>query len=227
MRSLKTFWNGRSLKQTGLDSTGEEDFCQNLVVCLTELCRDGRTCRKDELSITASVIPHITHTVSHLISVGQTPFIQVWETYSRRLKVVTTPYCSQCVNNCNKRDFKKYILKSKHVFTLSSWIIECRLTFYRFQIQWHIISAVGFNPAWNENFEFDVCMPDLALVRFVVEDYDSMSENEFIGQYTLPFNSLKMGKCCLLQWIFAVCIYRVLLQQNDVKPLIVLCFHTS
>uniref|UniRef100_A0A7N8YB36 Phosphoinositide phospholipase C n=1 Tax=Mastacembelus armatus TaxID=205130 RepID=A0A7N8YB36_9TELE len=51
----------------------------------------------------------------------------------------------------------------------------------------------GFNPAWNENHQFDVYVPDLALVRFVVEDYDSVSENEFVGQYTLPFNSLKMG----------------------------------
>ncbi|KAF7222962.1 1-phosphatidylinositol 4,5-bisphosphate phosphodiesterase delta-1 isoform X1 [Nothobranchius furzeri] len=51
----------------------------------------------------------------------------------------------------------------------------------------------GFNPAWNENFQFDVYVPDLALVRFVIEDYDSTSDNEFVGQYTLPFNSLKMG----------------------------------
>ncbi|XP_044076728.1 1-phosphatidylinositol 4,5-bisphosphate phosphodiesterase delta-1b isoform X3 [Siniperca chuatsi] len=54
----------------------------------------------------------------------------------------------------------------------------------------------GFNPAWNENFQFDVYVPDLALVRFVVEDYDSMSDNEFVGQYTLPFNSLKMATLC-------------------------------
>ncbi|XP_035025981.2 1-phosphatidylinositol 4,5-bisphosphate phosphodiesterase delta-1 isoform X1 [Hippoglossus stenolepis] len=51
----------------------------------------------------------------------------------------------------------------------------------------------GFNPSWNESFEFDVYVPDLALVRFVVEDHDSASDNEFVGQYTLPFNSLKMG----------------------------------
>uniref|UniRef100_A0A7N6AT60 Phosphoinositide phospholipase C n=1 Tax=Anabas testudineus TaxID=64144 RepID=A0A7N6AT60_ANATE len=57
----------------------------------------------------------------------------------------------------------------------------------------HPIENNGFNPGWNENFQFDVYVPDLALVRFVVEDYDFMSENEFIGQYTLPFNSLKMG----------------------------------
>ncbi len=46
---------------------------------------------------------------------------------------------------------------------------------------------------WNENFQFDVRVPDLALVRFLIEDYDFSSNNEFIGQYTLPFNSLKNG----------------------------------
>ncbi|XP_037644609.1 1-phosphatidylinositol 4,5-bisphosphate phosphodiesterase delta-1-like isoform X1 [Sebastes umbrosus] len=51
----------------------------------------------------------------------------------------------------------------------------------------------GFNPEWNENFQFDVFVPELALVRFTVEDHDSTSGNEFVGQYTLPFNSLKMG----------------------------------
>uniref|UniRef100_A0AAX7UEX0 Phosphoinositide phospholipase C n=1 Tax=Astatotilapia calliptera TaxID=8154 RepID=A0AAX7UEX0_ASTCA len=51
----------------------------------------------------------------------------------------------------------------------------------------------GFNPSWNENFQFDVYVPELALVRFSIEDYDSSSDNDFVGQYTLPFNSLKMG----------------------------------
>uniref|UniRef100_A0A8C9YYT4 Phosphoinositide phospholipase C n=1 Tax=Sander lucioperca TaxID=283035 RepID=A0A8C9YYT4_SANLU len=56
-----------------------------------------------------------------------------------------------------------------------------------------ILGNHGFNPEWNETFQFDVYVPELALVRFTVEDYDSVSDNEFIGQYTLPFNSLKMG----------------------------------
>ncbi|XP_042372351.1 1-phosphatidylinositol 4,5-bisphosphate phosphodiesterase delta-4-like [Plectropomus leopardus] len=54
-------------------------------------------------------------------------------------------------------------------------------------------SAEGFNPSWNENFQFDVYVPELAVVRFLVEDYDSTSDNEFVGQYTLPLSSLKMG----------------------------------
>ncbi|XP_037538005.1 1-phosphatidylinositol 4,5-bisphosphate phosphodiesterase delta-1 isoform X2 [Nematolebias whitei] len=56
-----------------------------------------------------------------------------------------------------------------------------------------VVDNNGFNPAWNENFQFDVYVPELALVRFVVKDYDAASDNEFVGQYTLPFSSLKMG----------------------------------
>ncbi|XP_008284206.1 1-phosphatidylinositol 4,5-bisphosphate phosphodiesterase delta-1-like isoform X2 [Stegastes partitus] len=51
----------------------------------------------------------------------------------------------------------------------------------------------GFNPEWNENFQFDIYVPELALVRFVIEDHDSASDNEFVGQYTLPLSSLKLG----------------------------------
>lgn len=47
---------------------------------------------------------------------------------------------------------------------------------------------------WNANFQFDVYVPELALVRFAVEDYDAASNNEFIGQYTLPFSSIQCGK---------------------------------
>lgn len=53
---------------------------------------------------------------------------------------------------------------------------------------------VGFNPVWNENFKFVVRVPDLALVRFVVEDYDSTSQNDLVGQYTLPFSSMLNGE---------------------------------
>lgn len=57
-----------------------------------------------------------------------------------------------------------------------------------------VTSVSGFNPSWNESFQFGVSVPELALVRFVIEDYDSSSSNEFVAQYTLPFTSLKMGE---------------------------------
>ncbi|KAG2459013.1 PLCD4 phosphodiesterase, partial [Polypterus senegalus] len=51
----------------------------------------------------------------------------------------------------------------------------------------------GFNPSWNETLQFTVHVPELALVRFVVEDYDKTSKNDFVGQYTLPFTSIQQG----------------------------------
>ncbi|XP_061465280.1 1-phosphatidylinositol 4,5-bisphosphate phosphodiesterase delta-4 isoform X2 [Rhineura floridana] len=51
----------------------------------------------------------------------------------------------------------------------------------------------GFNPHWGETFLFQVWVPELALLRFVVEDYDKASWNDFVGQYTLPLTSVKAG----------------------------------
>ncbi|XP_043931175.1 1-phosphatidylinositol 4,5-bisphosphate phosphodiesterase delta-4 isoform X2 [Protopterus annectens] len=51
----------------------------------------------------------------------------------------------------------------------------------------------GFNPVWRKILDFTVHVPELALVRFVVEDYDKTSKNDFMGQYTLPFASIKEG----------------------------------
>ncbi|XP_035134401.2 1-phosphatidylinositol 4,5-bisphosphate phosphodiesterase delta-1 isoform X4 [Callithrix jacchus] len=56
-----------------------------------------------------------------------------------------------------------------------------------------VITNNGFNPWWDTEFAFEVVVPDLALVRFVVEDYDASSKNDFIGQSTIPLNSLKQG----------------------------------
>uniref|UniRef100_A0A8C4YMP3 Phosphoinositide phospholipase C n=1 Tax=Gopherus evgoodei TaxID=1825980 RepID=A0A8C4YMP3_9SAUR len=51
----------------------------------------------------------------------------------------------------------------------------------------------GFNPRWDETLSFQLRVPELALVRFVVEDYDATSCNDFVGQFTLPFISLREG----------------------------------
>lgn len=54
--------------------------------------------------------------------------------------------------------------------------------------------SVGFNPVWNETLNFVVHTPELALVRFVVEDYDKASRNDFIGQFTIPFTCIQTGE---------------------------------
>uniref|UniRef100_A0A4W6FEW8 Phosphoinositide phospholipase C n=1 Tax=Lates calcarifer TaxID=8187 RepID=A0A4W6FEW8_LATCA len=55
------------------------------------------------------------------------------------------------------------------------------------------INNNGFNPVWNETLNFIIHTPELALVRFVVEDYDKASRNDFIGQFTLPFMCIQAG----------------------------------
>ncbi|XP_040208727.1 1-phosphatidylinositol 4,5-bisphosphate phosphodiesterase delta-1 isoform X2 [Rana temporaria] len=59
--------------------------------------------------------------------------------------------------------------------------------------QTKVIDNNGFNPMWNEHFEFEIDVPALAVVRFLVEDYDVSSRNDFVGQYTVPLTSLQLG----------------------------------
>ncbi|CAD6188188.1 unnamed protein product [Caenorhabditis auriculariae] len=48
------------------------------------------------------------------------------------------------------------------------------------------------NPSFDESFQFQVCVPELALVRFLVLDDDYIGD-DFIGQYTIPFECLQPG----------------------------------
>ncbi|XP_036408122.1 1-phosphatidylinositol 4,5-bisphosphate phosphodiesterase delta-3-A-like [Megalops cyprinoides] len=57
----------------------------------------------------------------------------------------------------------------------------------------HRVDNNGFNPCWDCTLTFQVQVPELALVRFVVEDHDHTSKNDFVGQFTLPFSSLRTG----------------------------------
>ncbi|XP_060267291.1 1-phosphatidylinositol 4,5-bisphosphate phosphodiesterase delta-4 isoform X2 [Ovis aries] len=51
----------------------------------------------------------------------------------------------------------------------------------------------GFNPYWGQTLCFRILVPELALLRFVVKDYDWKSRNDFIGQYTLPWSCMQQG----------------------------------
>ncbi|XP_070584084.1 1-phosphatidylinositol 4,5-bisphosphate phosphodiesterase delta-3 isoform X2 [Erythrolamprus reginae] len=64
---------------------------------------------------------------------------------------------------------------------------------YNPQEMWNVGCQIGFNPCWNEILMFQIQVPDLALVRFVVEDYDTTSSNDFVGQFTLPLLSIREG----------------------------------
>ncbi|XP_054828535.1 inactive phospholipase C-like protein 1 [Eublepharis macularius] len=48
------------------------------------------------------------------------------------------------------------------------------------------------NPIFDESFEFQINLPELAMIRFVVLDDDYIGD-EFIGQYTVPLECLQPG----------------------------------
>lgn len=48
------------------------------------------------------------------------------------------------------------------------------------------------NPMFDESFEFQINLPELALVRFTVLDDDAIGD-EFIGTYTVPFVCMLPG----------------------------------
>ncbi|KAJ6659990.1 hypothetical protein lerEdw1_018187 [Lerista edwardsae] len=56
-----------------------------------------------------------------------------------------------------------------------------------------VVKGNALGPRWNETFTFTVHVPELALVRFVVEDQISLTSNDFLGQYTLPLLSMNKG----------------------------------
>lgn len=58
----------------------------------------------------------------------------------------------------------------------------------------------GFNPSFDESFQFEIRVPELALVRFLVLDDDFIGD-DFIGQYTIPFECLQSGKMSYRQLV--------------------------
>ncbi|KAJ0101423.1 hypothetical protein Patl1_06615 [Pistacia atlantica] len=48
-------------------------------------------------------------------------------------------------------------------------------------------------PAWNEEFEFPLTVPELALLRIEVHEYDMSEKDDFGGQTCLPVSELRRG----------------------------------
>ncbi|CAO2607063.1 1-phosphatidylinositol 4,5-bisphosphate phosphodiesterase zeta-1, partial [Lemmus lemmus] len=59
--------------------------------------------------------------------------------------------------------------------------------------QTRVIKNNAFSPRWNETFTFIIQVPELALIRFVVENQGFITGNEFLGQYTLPLLCMNKG----------------------------------
>lgn len=51
----------------------------------------------------------------------------------------------------------------------------------------------GLNPTWNDVCEFDIINPDVAMLRFVVQDEDMFGDPNFLGQASFPVRCLRTG----------------------------------
>ncbi|CAF1360631.1 unnamed protein product, partial [Didymodactylos carnosus] len=51
----------------------------------------------------------------------------------------------------------------------------------------------GLNPQWNETMVFNISVPELCLVRFVVFDYDKLSKNDLLVSFCLPMSTMQTG----------------------------------
>ena len=60
-----------------------------------------------------------------------------------------------------------------------------------------LLGSNGLNPVWNFTCTFEVHCPELALLRFQVEDGDFLGggkSDPFIGQAGFPVDSIRCGK---------------------------------
>ena len=51
----------------------------------------------------------------------------------------------------------------------------------------------NWNPAWNEEFEFPLAVPELALLRIEIYEYDMSERDDFGGQTCFPVSDLRTG----------------------------------
>ncbi|KAM3608892.1 uncharacterized protein V6R79_006339 [Siganus canaliculatus] len=51
----------------------------------------------------------------------------------------------------------------------------------------------SLSPRWKADMNFKFHVPELCLIRFCVRDQTGLFSSDFVGQYTLPFTSLKRG----------------------------------
>ncbi|KAJ8303617.1 hypothetical protein KUTeg_020013 [Tegillarca granosa] len=70
----------------------------------------------------------------------------------------------------------------------------CGLGFDNNKYKTPTINDNGLNPIWEDcTAVFDITCPDLALIRFVVQDQDTFEQKSFLGQSSYPVSCLKTG----------------------------------
>ena len=51
----------------------------------------------------------------------------------------------------------------------------------------------GFDPTWNETFQFDIYFPQMCLVRFDVYDHDNFTKDDRLLSFCLPMTTIQPG----------------------------------
>ncbi len=59
---------------------------------------------------------------------------------------------------------------------------------------WILITITALSPHWDADINFSISVPELCLIRFCVRDQTGLLSSDFVGQYTMPFTSLKKGE---------------------------------
>ncbi|XP_077939014.1 1-phosphatidylinositol 4,5-bisphosphate phosphodiesterase zeta-1-like [Gasterosteus aculeatus] len=57
----------------------------------------------------------------------------------------------------------------------------------------HTVKNNSLSPYWASDMNFNISVPELCLIRFCVREQTGLFTSDFVGQYTLPFTSLKRG----------------------------------
>jgi phosphatidylinositol phospholipase C delta len=52
----------------------------------------------------------------------------------------------------------------------------------------------GFNPKWNQEMNFSLKVPELAMVHFTVKDCSTTGKDAMLGMFALPFTSMEQGR---------------------------------
>lgn len=112
------------------------------------------------------------------------------------------PFSLSSIGNVEKLTFYLKIIAARHLTKTSnkgyvSPLVEVEVIgadYDYFKAKTNTIRDNGLNPVWNESFVFEINNPDLAFLRFVVNDEDVFSDEKFLAQACFPVRCLRQGK---------------------------------
>ncbi|UJR09704.1 hypothetical protein I4U23_013933 [Adineta vaga] len=56
-----------------------------------------------------------------------------------------------------------------------------------------VVNNNGFNPVWNENFQFRIKFPQMCLIYFSIMDYDVLTNNDRLAYFCSPITMIQEG----------------------------------